>query len=555
MADIAGFVEKSTSPRNFQKGRYEGVILLYEGCPRDVVDHEKHATRDGSVMALDPRKWIEADDLVQYEKDLKTQQPKCTGKILCLKNAIKGRNPTRDDFEVQEVALAPLEWAECRVRTLWISCDPYQRELMDGLWIQDLYGVGKPDPTETAGGRECGTCVGIIEDSRCEGFEKGDLVRGKWGVSDHRVVHAADLETLRACASGRPTAALGALGQCGRAAYFGFAKILRPEKGNTVFISGGAGSVGSIVAQLCKAVGCVVIGSTRSPKKEKFMKSCGFDKVLSTVFPGGPPEYAEAIKHMAPKGIDAYFDTTGGEVSEGVWRNLNTGSRVAVCGQTSQYTARTNISSIWSRRGLCAGFMHLCGDPKDSLENLGFCSHVRAKLLAAHVHCGWEPAQQTWTFPEPDGRSVRWEAYCIKRFITEEGACDDAMGKLIDDGQLKYREETHEGSLEDWPDAFRRLFTGENEGKVVFALKENVKKFKKEIAAFKEKRAGEWKAYKEKSEPAEAPGLPPNVEPFEFTKHGGDEDDCDEDEPYRRYELDDKPPRRNLIKYNHVRGT
>lgn len=45
-----------------------------------------------------------------------------------LKNNIKGRNPTRDDFKVVEVPLRPLEWAECRVRTLWLSCDPSQRK-------------------------------------------------------------------------------------------------------------------------------------------------------------------------------------------------------------------------------------------------------------------------------------------------------------------------------------------------------------------------------------------------------------------------------------------
>jgi len=339
---------------------------------------------------------------------------------------------------------------------------------MDGLTVQTIAGCG-PKADETAGGKECGSGIGVVEASRCEGFEVGDIVRGAWGWADHRVVHGADLQLLRPCHAGRPTAALGVLGVPGRAAYFGFAKILRPQRGDVVFISGGAGTVGACVAQLCKAAGCVVLGSTRSPAKEAYMKSVGFDKVPSTVFPGGPPEYAEAIKHMAPDGIQGYFDTTGGEISEGVWRNLVDGARVAVCGATSQCVAPA--SSLFPARGpppkkvlqadervvhlVAARPLRWPRAPPDRPQGLAgeprlLLHGPRQNARGPHALSarprprpatprdrrnagGWEPWCNEFVFPEPDGRKVKWEAYCTKRFCTETDACDDAIAKLLDD--------------------------------------------------------------------------------------------------------------------------
>ena len=60
-----------------------------------------------------------------------------------------------------------------------------------------------------------------------------------------------------------------------------------PYKGDTVFVTTGAGPVGSLVIQLAKADGLKVIASAGSEEKVQFMKDCGADvafnyKITST---------------------------------------------------------------------------------------------------------------------------------------------------------------------------------------------------------------------------------------------------------------------------------
>ena len=58
-----------------------------------------------------------------------------------------------------------------------------------------------------------------------------------------------------------PSAYLNVLGLIGLSTYFPLVEIGAPKAGETVFVSGGAGAVGSLVGQLCKAFGCKVIGA------------------------------------------------------------------------------------------------------------------------------------------------------------------------------------------------------------------------------------------------------------------------------------------------------
>jgi D-arabinose 1-dehydrogenase-like Zn-dependent alcohol dehydrogenase len=49
-----------------------------------------------------------------------------------------------------------------------------------------------------------------------------------------------------------PAVYLGALGMVGLTAYFGLQEICRPKPGETVFVSGAAGAVGSVAGQIAK---------------------------------------------------------------------------------------------------------------------------------------------------------------------------------------------------------------------------------------------------------------------------------------------------------------
>lgn len=55
---------------------------------------------------------------------------------------------------------------------------------------------------------------------------------------------------------------VGVLGMPGSTAYGGLIDVLKPNTGETIFVSGAAGAVGSMVGQLAKSLyGCTVIAS------------------------------------------------------------------------------------------------------------------------------------------------------------------------------------------------------------------------------------------------------------------------------------------------------
>jgi NADPH-dependent curcumin reductase CurA len=55
-------------------------------------------------------------------------------------------------------------------------------------------------------------------------------------------------------------------------AYGGFFEICKPQKGEKVFVSAASGSVGNIVGQYAKLLGCYVVGCAGSQKKVRFIR-------------------------------------------------------------------------------------------------------------------------------------------------------------------------------------------------------------------------------------------------------------------------------------------
>jgi len=102
----------------------------------------------------------------------------------------------------------------------------------------------------------------------------------------------------------------GALGMPGLTAYSSFYEIGQPKKGETIFISAASGAVGQLVGQLAKHEGLKVIGSVGDDKKLEFItKDLGFDGGFN--YKKEKP--VEALKRLAPDGIEIYYENVGGE--------------------------------------------------------------------------------------------------------------------------------------------------------------------------------------------------------------------------------------------------
>ena len=122
-----------------------------------------------------------------------------------------------------------------------------------------------------------------------------------------------------------PKVYLGTLGMTGLTAYSSLYEIGQPVRGETIFISAASGSVGQVVGQLAKREGLKVIGSVGSEEKLKFItEELDFDDGFNykKERPG------EALKRLAPAGVDIYYENVGGETLDAALEAMNPYGRI-----------------------------------------------------------------------------------------------------------------------------------------------------------------------------------------------------------------------------------
>ena len=164
----------------------------------------------------------------------------------------------------------------------------------------------------------------------------------------------------------------------GLTAWVGLVDIAAMQPGDTVFVSGAAGAVGSLVGQLARARGAArVIGSAGGPAKvAHLLDDLHYDAAFDYRAGDVPGQLAAA----APDGIDVYFDNVGGDHLEAALASMRTHGRIAMCGSISGYNdtqvgaGPRNISLIVGKRLRAEGFIvsdHLATRPEFRREVAG----------------------------------------------------------------------------------------------------------------------------------------------------------------------------------------
>ncbi len=255
--------------------------------------------------------------------------------------------PRESDFEVVEVDVADPADGELLIRNDAMSVDPYMRGRMnDARSYVPPFQLGEP----LAGG-----AVGRVVASRHEGFEEGDWVFSWLGWREVARSDGTGVRKLDSAAA-PPSTALGVLGMPGLTAYVGLLDIGKPQDGETVFVSGAAGAVGSIVGQIAKLKGCRVIGSAGSPEKVEWIRELGFD--VGFDYHETPPRDA-----LAGERLDVYFDNVGGDHLEAAIAAAKQHARFVECGMVSRYNDERpepgprNMQLIVTKRLLLQGFI------------------------------------------------------------------------------------------------------------------------------------------------------------------------------------------------------
>ncbi|MHC1557551.1 NADP-dependent oxidoreductase [Actinomycetospora sp. C-140] len=202
-------------------------------------------------------------------------------------------------LEVREVEVPPPPRGEVQVRVRAAGVNPGESIIRSGGYHSRL-----PATFPSGEGSDLAGVVSAVGEDAGD-WRVGDEVLG-W--TDRRGSHA-ELVTVPADHLVRKPAAVpfevaGALYVAGAAAV-GAVRAVAPQPGETVLVSGAAGGVGSIAAQLARRAGARVIGVASEPNHE-WLRGLGVEPVA---YGDG---LRDAIERLAPEGVDAVVDAFGG---------------------------------------------------------------------------------------------------------------------------------------------------------------------------------------------------------------------------------------------------
>ena len=179
--------------------------------------------------------------------------------------------PTAENFSFVTVELDDLGPGEVRVANDFISVDPYMRGRMND--------VRSYTPPYALGETMTGGAVGRVIASTADAVKVGDTVVHQLGWRDVAQGEASAFRVVPEI-PGVPTSAyLGVLGMTALTAYVGLLQVAGLREGDTVFVSGAAGAVGTMVGQIARLKGAGrVIGSAGTAEKVALLtERYGFD--------------------------------------------------------------------------------------------------------------------------------------------------------------------------------------------------------------------------------------------------------------------------------------
>ncbi len=294
---------------------------------------------------------------------------------------------TPDLFEVVTLTTSELGDGEFLLRQTHMSLDP----AMKGWMMPDRDSYIPPvelgDVMRSSG-------VGEVVESKNTRFPVGARVQGMTGWAEYVV---SDGQGMNLIPEGVPTeAVLCVLALPGLTAYQGLMNIGKPAAGETILVSGAAGSVGSMVGQIAKAEGLTVIGTAGTDGKCAWLRDeLGFDAAINYK----TADLAKELKAAAPEGLDLYFENTGGAVQQHVFDLMNAHGRIIVCGMIADYNTATpsagpNWIPIIKKRLLIQGFTmpdHYDKVPQMMQAMAGYLQQGKIKYRA-HVLDGLESA-------------------------------------------------------------------------------------------------------------------------------------------------------------------
>ena len=332
-----------------------------------------------------------------------------TSKFISLKEYIPAGNPKLSHFLINASEINLENSNDVLVKNEWISVDPYMRARMtERKNYLPPFELNKP---------MLGAAIGKVQKSNSNNFSEGDIVLSENGWRDYFVEKDTKLQKIENTNLPIQTY-LGPLGMTGHTAYIGLFKIGDLKEKQTVLVSSAAGSVGAMVRQIAKNLGCTVIASTGSDEKVGWLKNqlgvdhaFNYKKVENLVL---------HLKSLCPEGYDLYFDNVGGDFLEAAIFRMKNFGKIIICGRISQMNATS---------------------PGEGIKNM---AHVLVKRLTI-------------------------KGFLIFDHVNDRENFEKDMKNWISNDKIKWKETVAQG-IENAPQAFLDLLNGKNIGKMLVKI-------------------------------------------------------------------------------------
>ncbi|KZP17720.1 NAD-P-binding protein [Athelia psychrophila] len=262
------------------------------------------------------------------------------------------------------------------LKVLVVSVDPYLRGKMRNAAVKSYsppFFIG--EPLGNFG-------VAVVLRSDNPAFKKGDHLYGVVFFQEYIVTSQVENYRKIENKEGLPWSVyVGAAGMPGKTAWFAWKEWANSQKGETVFVTAGAGPVGSLVIQLAKLEGLKVIASAGSDEKVAFLKELGVD----VAFNYKTASTKDVLEREGP--INIYWDNVGGETLDLALANAAfSGARFIECGMISVNNGTPypiqNAREIVSRQISIHGF--IVSSLAHKYEEL-FYKEVPAKIASGEI--------------------------------------------------------------------------------------------------------------------------------------------------------------------------
>ncbi|KAF9365811.1 hypothetical protein BGX34_008142 [Mortierella sp. NVP85] len=206
----------------------------------------------------------------------------------------------------------------------------------------------------------------------------------------------------------------GVLGLSGFTVWDSLKSLGNLKKGETIYISSAAGTLGQLAGQLAKRQGLRVIGSAGTQEKLDFLKNeLGYDVVFNYKTQDKRAALTEAV---GKEGLDIYYDLVGDDTVEIALDLLNYGGRILYI-------------------GILAGHKNLEPVPPKNLHLILY-------------------------------KKLRYEGYIVFDRYEHFGEFWKEVTPLVASGEIKFKEVVLKTGVESLPENYIKLLNGAFTGKV-----------------------------------------------------------------------------------------